>query len=238
MVAEVAALLPPLVKLEFEGRYAAMLSHEPKNYALQSYEGSLLLRGVAFRSRRAEPFGEAFLKRAHRAACSRTISPGVREAYADTVFALRRRTVPTWSVASHVRLTKSAAEYRAIREQRRELPYEAMLASGRTEWEPGTRVHVYRASGGRAGLVPERDPEDEASVDDSPTRATTTPSTTCGCSATRSRAGSPARSRPRTSRRSSPTPGSRRSSRPRSTDARSVLTVLAAPEVPSTDSGP
>jgi DNA polymerase I len=24
-----AALLPPLVQLEFEGRYAAMLSHEP-----------------------------------------------------------------------------------------------------------------------------------------------------------------------------------------------------------------
>ena len=34
VVAEVAALLPPLVQLEFEGRYAAMLSHEPKNYAL------------------------------------------------------------------------------------------------------------------------------------------------------------------------------------------------------------
>ena len=34
VVAEVAALLPPLVQLEFDGRYAAMLSHEPKNYAL------------------------------------------------------------------------------------------------------------------------------------------------------------------------------------------------------------
>src|SRR5439155_11410128 len=30
VVAEVAALLPPLVQLEFDGRYAAMLSHEPK----------------------------------------------------------------------------------------------------------------------------------------------------------------------------------------------------------------
>src|SRR5262249_41932701 len=64
VVAEVAALLPPLVQLEFDGRYAAMLSHEPKNYALLSYEGSLLLRGVAFRSSRAEPFGERFLRRA------------------------------------------------------------------------------------------------------------------------------------------------------------------------------
>src|SRR2546423_2951664 len=64
VVAEVAALLPPLVQLEFEGRYAAMLSHEPKNYALLEYGGKLILRGVAFRSARAEPFGEAFLRQA------------------------------------------------------------------------------------------------------------------------------------------------------------------------------
>src|SRR6185436_5306695 len=64
VVSEVAALLPPLVQLEFDGRYRAMLSHEPKNYALLGYDGTLLLRGVAFRSSRAEPFGEAFLRRA------------------------------------------------------------------------------------------------------------------------------------------------------------------------------
>ncbi|HEX6534038.1 MAG TPA: ribonuclease H-like domain-containing protein, partial [Gemmatimonadaceae bacterium] len=46
VVSEVAALLPPLVRLEFDGRYAAMLSHEPKNYALLGYDGALLLRGV------------------------------------------------------------------------------------------------------------------------------------------------------------------------------------------------
>src|SRR5260370_17558324 len=60
VVAEVAALLPPLVQLEFEGRYAAMLSHEPKNYALLGSDGSLLLRGVPFRPGRAHPFAEPF----------------------------------------------------------------------------------------------------------------------------------------------------------------------------------
>jgi hypothetical protein len=64
IVAEAAAVLPPRVHLEFEGRYAAMLSHEPKNYALLRYDGSLVLHGVAFRSSRAEPFGEAFLRKA------------------------------------------------------------------------------------------------------------------------------------------------------------------------------
>ena len=76
------ALLPPLVQLEFEGRYAAMLSHEPKNYALLGYDGTLLLRGVAFRSSRAEPFGEAFL----RAAIARLLAgdvAGVRDVYLD-----------------------------------------------------------------------------------------------------------------------------------------------------------
>src|SRR6185436_13109367 len=64
VVSEVAALLPPLVQLEFDGRYAAMLSHEPKNYALLPYDAPLVLRGVAFRSSRNEPFGERFLRRA------------------------------------------------------------------------------------------------------------------------------------------------------------------------------
>src|SRR5262249_38231713 len=64
VVGEVAAMLPPRGQLEFEGRSAAMLSHEPKNYALLRYDGSLILHGVAFRSSRAEPFGEAFLRNA------------------------------------------------------------------------------------------------------------------------------------------------------------------------------
>ena len=83
VVAEVAALLPPLVQLEFDGRYAAMLSHEPKNYALLGYDGTLVLRGVAFRSSRAEPFGEAFLRRAIARLLAGDVV-GVRDAYLAT----------------------------------------------------------------------------------------------------------------------------------------------------------
>ncbi|HEY1496512.1 MAG TPA: ribonuclease H-like domain-containing protein, partial [Candidatus Solibacter sp.] len=128
VVTEVAGLLPPLVQLEFDGRFAAMLSHEPKNYALLSYEGKLLLRGVAFRSSRAEPFGETFL----RTAIGRLLKgdvPGVREAYLETLDALRLRELPTRDVSSRVRLTKSPERYLETREARRELPYEAMLAA-------------------------------------------------------------------------------------------------------------
>ncbi len=156
VVAEVAGLLPPLVQLEFEGRYAAMLSHEPKNYALLGYDGVLLLRGVAFRSSRAEPYGEAFLRRAIERLLTGDV-PGVRAAYLDTVVALRRRELRTWDVSSRVRLTKTPEQYSQAREARREISYEAMLASGRTAWSLGDRVRVYRTRAGSGGVAEETD---------------------------------------------------------------------------------
>src|SRR5690349_8914944 len=156
VVAEVAALLPPLVQLEFEGRYAAMLSHEPKNYALLTYGGVLLLRGVAFRSSRAEPFGESFLRKAIRLLLEGDIT-GVRDTYVGTLDALRRRGLPAREVSSRVRLTKTPEQYREVRDTRRELPYEAMLASGRTTWSIGDRVRVYRTKAGSGGVIEEGD---------------------------------------------------------------------------------
>jgi DNA polymerase elongation subunit (family B) len=166
IVAEVAALLPPLVRLEFEGRYAAMLSHEPKNYALLAWDGALTLRGVAFRSSRAEPFGEIFLREA--IACLLTGDvPGVRNAYLTMADSLRQRTLATHLVTARVRLSKTPSRYLATRNARRELPYEAMLASGRTQWDRGEQVRVYRARGGQAALLhttedgePSDDPRD------------------------------------------------------------------------------
>ncbi len=167
VVAEVAALLPPLVQLELEGRYAAMLSHEPKNYALLGYDGTLVLRGVAFRSSRAEPYGEKFLRRAIGRLLVGDVC-GVQEAYLATIAALRRREISTHDVSSRVRLTKTPAQYLASSEQRRELPYEAMLAAGRTEWAVGDRIRVYRTRRGEAALVLE--PDDDAPPDESAER--------------------------------------------------------------------
>lgn len=166
-VDEVAALLPPLVHLEFEGRYAAMLSHEPKNYALLTYEGKLLLKGVAFRSSRAEPYGETFLRRAIERLLAGDI-PGVRDVYLATLDALRARELPTYEVSSFVRLTKSPAKYLETRDSRRELAYEAMLASGRTTWSVGDKVRVYRSKGGSGGVV--ESPEHAAYASGGPDR--------------------------------------------------------------------
>jgi len=150
VVSEIAALLPPLIQLEFEGRYAAMLSHEPKNYALLGYDGVLRLRGVAFRSSRSEPYGDAFLREAIGCLLVDDV-PGVRACYVRTIAALRARTIPTYDVSSRVRLTKSPREYAETRAQRRELPYEALLGAGQTTWKVGEHIRVYRAQANAAG---------------------------------------------------------------------------------------
>lgn len=163
VVIEVGGLLPPLVQLEFEGRYAAMLSHEPKNYALLKYDGTLLLRGVAFRSSRSEPFGEKFLRHAVKRLLLDDVT-GVRDSYAAAIAALRARAFPTYDVSSRVRLTKSPSEYLATRAKRREIPYEALLGAGRESWSIGEHIRVYRKQNGEAGVAPSSE-EDAASTD-------------------------------------------------------------------------
>jgi DNA polymerase elongation subunit (family B) len=141
-----------------------MLSHEPKNYALLHLDGTVTLRGVAFRSSRAEPFGEKFLRQAVKFVLQDNIG-AARNLYIETHLAIRRRVLATSDFAARVRLTKSPEQYLAVRARRRELPYEAMLANGRRSWSVGTRAYVYRMSGGRAGLVDEREDNEHAEID-------------------------------------------------------------------------
>jgi hypothetical protein len=79
------------------------------------------------------------------------------------VLALRRRAIATRDVTSRVRLTKTPAQYLAIRATREELAYEAVLASGRTAWAAGEHVRVYRTARGGARTIDddsEADPRD------------------------------------------------------------------------------
>lgn len=55
LLAAAAAVLPPGIELEFDGRYEAMFCYKAKNYAL--YDGErIILKGSALRSRGIEPF--------------------------------------------------------------------------------------------------------------------------------------------------------------------------------------
>src|SRR6266571_4213122 len=158
LVAEVGTLLPAGIRLEYEGRYRSMFSHEIKNYALLSYDGRLVVRGAALRSSRAEPFGERFLRRALHCTMTNDIV-GLREAFLETVEALRSRTLPASDLATRVRLSKTPEEYRASRADHPEPQYEVLLSAGRTRWFPGERVRFYRSMEGKYAWLPEESEE-------------------------------------------------------------------------------
>ncbi len=70
-----------------------------------------------------------------------------------------------------MRLSKTPEEYELTRAQRRELPYEAMLQSGRLRWQRNTIVHVVRLTHGRAAALDEpREAEDEAGAEVAPSQ--------------------------------------------------------------------
>ncbi len=162
LVAGVGAALPEGIRLEYEGRYRAMLSHEVKNYALLTYSDQLIVRGVALRSSRAEPFGERFLRQALLCTLTNDI-PGLRKAFLETVTALHNRALPASDLGARVRLSKTPEAYMASRASHPEPQYEALLAAGRTRWYPGERVRYYRTRARTYAWLP--DENEEASVD-------------------------------------------------------------------------
>jgi DNA polymerase I len=162
LVAEIGAELPAGIRLEYEGRYRAMFSHEVKNYALLTYSGRLVVHGVALRSSRAEPFGERFLRRALHSVMIGDI-PGVRQAFLDTANALRQREPPAADLATRVRLSKTPEAYFSSRTAHPEPAYEALINARRTRWYPGERVRFYRVRGKVYTWLP--DETTEASVD-------------------------------------------------------------------------
>jgi DNA polymerase I len=159
LVTEIGAGLPSGIRLEYEGRYRAMFSHEVKNYALLTYDGRLIVHGVALHSSRAEPFGERFLRRALLATMLGKVHE-VRTAYLETVEALRARALPAADVATQVRLTKTPEIYFASRQSHQEPAYEALIKAGRRHWFPGERVRFYRTAEKQYVWLPDENTEE------------------------------------------------------------------------------
>ncbi|HUA33801.1 MAG TPA: DNA polymerase domain-containing protein [Candidatus Binataceae bacterium] len=59
---QVAAVMPAGIRLEIDGRYAAMFSYKMKNYVLLDDEGDLTIRGSGLKSRGLERFQRRFME--------------------------------------------------------------------------------------------------------------------------------------------------------------------------------
>ena len=62
LLEQVGAIMPEGIKLELDGRYAAMFSYKMKNYVLQDETGKMTIRGSGLRSRGLERFQRRFME--------------------------------------------------------------------------------------------------------------------------------------------------------------------------------
>lgn len=152
LIEEISATLPDGIRIEHEGRYAAMYSYAEKNYILQSYDGRVRLVGGSFRSTKSERYGEGFLRAAAPLLLNDEFQ-ALRNLYLEMVGRLRAREVPVDELCVSIVLSKSPQAY--AKSGRREEQYEVLLASGREAWRAGDRVRYYQARGKRKKLVEE-----------------------------------------------------------------------------------
>ncbi len=151
LVRKVSAELPAGITIEHDGRWRTMYSYMEKNYALLSYDGSLLIKGSSFRSSRNEPYGERFFRAVLPLLMEGRMAE-VRALYVDTIARLRAHEVPVDEVSINTQLTKSPEAYQ--QSKRKEEPYEVMLQAGR-RWEAGERIAYYQGTRGRKMLLQE-----------------------------------------------------------------------------------
>jgi DNA polymerase elongation subunit (family B) len=150
----VQSALPAGIRLELDGRYAAMFSYKPKTYGLADAAGRVLLKGSAFRSRALEPFQrqlihelvDLFLRgrgREARAVVDRWLADFSAHRVPVRVFARTE----TLHEPLDVYREKVAAGVRAV-----SAAYEVALVSGR-RCEPGDQVSYYVAGVSVRGAV-------------------------------------------------------------------------------------
>lgn len=156
-VEALTADMPDGIRVGFDGRYERMLSYKKKNYALQSYDGTITFKGSSLVSRSVERFGREFLRDAVRL----LLAEDVKGLHACYLAARSRIQAHDWrGVESFQRvetLKSTVAEYeRAVSrgERTRTAAYELAEDRARETGQPvrrGERIAYYIAEGGRSG---------------------------------------------------------------------------------------
>ena len=151
--AEVAAVLPEGIEIEFDENYPAMYSYKTKNYALLHQDGHISVTGAAFKSRAMEKFQREFIARAIEAKL--LDKPELMEsAYQTLRTAILDKTIAIADLAKSETLSDSPENYRkklaASSSPRRSAVYELALDSGK-KFRTGDIVRFYM-TGSKANL--------------------------------------------------------------------------------------
>ncbi len=150
LVQRVSEKLPEGIEVELDGRYRSMFAYKTKNYALQDYDGRIIVKGSGLRSRGLEPFLREFIREVVELLL--TGKAGEFERVFDQYAArLRSSEIDVAWVAHTETLNESPDSYREkLRSGKRNhsAAFEIALASGRP-FRAGDRVSYYVSGFGR-----------------------------------------------------------------------------------------
>lgn len=150
--------MPDGIRIGFDGRYERMLSYKKKNYALQDYDGHVIMKGSSLVSRSIEPFGTRFVRKSIRLLLDNDIS-GLHNTYLKLREHIEEhKWEHVMEFARTETLKDSLQKYKrdvAAGKRTRSAPYELALSREGTSERPirkGDRVSYY-ISGKGSGPV-------------------------------------------------------------------------------------
>ena len=153
LVERISQALPAGIEVEMDGRYRSMLAYKVKNYALQGYDGKIIIRGSSLRSRGLESYLREFLREAVELLLTSGGS-GLEQVYDRYVARLMGRAFEIGWVARTETLNESPDRYRQKLRAGKRNPsaaFEIALA-GERPYRAGDQVSYY-ISGSRKDAV-------------------------------------------------------------------------------------
>ncbi|HXE95125.1 MAG TPA: DNA polymerase domain-containing protein [Dongiaceae bacterium] len=150
LVQRISRKFPEEIAVELDGRYRSMFAYKTKNYALQDYDGRIIIKGSGLRSRGLEPYLREFM----RDVIELLLTGKAREVerlFDRYVIRLRSSGLDVAWVARSETLNESPDSYlEKLRtgKRNRSAAFEIALASGRA-FRAGDRVSFYVSGFGR-----------------------------------------------------------------------------------------
>ncbi|HIJ87156.1 MAG TPA: DNA polymerase II [Desulfuromonadales bacterium] len=150
LVQRLSQKLPEGIEVDLDGRYRTMFAYKSKNYALQEYDGRIIIKGSGLRSRGVEPYLREFMRDVIERLLNGSAET-VERLFATYVARLRARGLDVAWVARSETLNESPDSYtEKLRSgsRNRAAAFEVALASGRP-YRTGDHVSYYVSGFGK-----------------------------------------------------------------------------------------
>lgn len=155
LIRDVSQDMPLRIRLAHDGRYLRMLSLKQKTYALMDFEGTLVMKGSALRSRRMEPALQQFLQDA-----TRHFLEDDKEAARDRYFSLAE------AIQQRMLEPRDFSQWQMLREGtiNAHPRLRNLLNANPGRWRYGDRVEIYERQDGTLGFAEDHDRDENVQV--------------------------------------------------------------------------